>query len=71
MRCIWYFRNGSQDIPSKISTHKPKSTWIPPKGSPALELFLIKVKEDSFSVLPGDPKKFNLNREEYLTMRSV
>ena len=71
MRCRWYFRNESQYIPSQVSTCKLKSTWNPPKGSPALELFLNKVKEDIFSVLPGRPKKFNLNREEYLTMRSL
>ena len=55
----------------QVSTCKLKSTWNPPKGSPALELFLNKVKEDIFSVLPRRPKKFNLNREEYLTMRSL
>ena len=36
-----------------------------------MELFLSKVNEDIFSVLPGLPKKFNLNREEYLTMHSL
>ena len=71
MRCKWYFGNESQDIPSEISTYKLKSTWNPPRGSPALELFLSKVKEDTFSVLPGHPKKFNLSKEEYLTMRSL
>ena len=71
MRCKWYFRNESQYIPSEVSKYELKSTWNPPKGSPALELFLCKVKEDKFSVLPGHPKKFNLNREEYLTMRSL
>ena len=41
------------------------------KGSPALELFLSKVKEDIFSVFSGHPKKLNLNREEYLSMRCL
>ena len=63
MRSKWHFRNKSQYIPSEVSTYKLKSTWYPPKGSPALELFLSKVKEDIFSVLPGHPKKFNLNSE--------
>ena len=71
MRCKWYFRNESQYIPSEVSKYELKSTWNPPKGSPALEVFPFKVKEDIFSVLPGHPKKFNLNREEYLTMRSL
>ena len=71
MRCKWYFRNESQDIPSEIFTYKPKSTWNPPKVSPTLELFLSKVKEDIFSVLPWPPKKFNLSKKDYLTMRSL
>ena len=71
LRCKWYFRNESQYIPSEVSTYKLKSTWNPPKGSPALKLFLSKVKEDIFSVLSELPKKFNLNREEYLTMHSL
>ena len=32
----------------EISTYKLKSTWNPPKGSPALELFLSKIKEESY-----------------------
>ena len=32
----------------EISTYKLKSTWNPPKISPALELFLSKVKEESY-----------------------
>ena len=71
MWCKFYFKNESQDIPSELSTYKPKSTWNSPKYSPALELFLSKFKEDIFSVLPGHLKKFNVNREEYLTMRSL
>ena len=71
MRCKWYFRNDSQYIPFEVSTYKLKSTWNPPKVSPALELFLSKVKENIFLVLPGHPEKFNLNREEYLSMRSL
>ena len=57
--------------PSEVSTHKPKSAWNTLEGSPALELFLSKVIEDIFSVLPGHPKKFNLNKTEYPTMRSL
>ena len=36
-----------------------------------MELFLSKVKDDIFSVLPGYAKKFNLNRVEYLTIGSL
>ena len=82
--CFWYFINFTNwkfcvtrqnsdpwYIPSEVTTYKLKSTWNPPKGPPALELFLSKVQEDIFSVLPGHPKKFNLNRGEYLSMRCL
>ena len=67
MRCKLYFRNetqGSKEIP----TFQSKSTWNPPKGSPALELFLNKTEQNLFSVLPGKAEQFNLAREEYLTI---
>ena len=57
-------------IPFEVSTYKLKFTWNPQKGY-QLWNYLSKVKEDIFSVLPGHPKKFNLNREEYLTMCSL
>ena len=57
-------------IPFEVSTYKLKSTWNPQKGY-QLWNYLSKVKEDIFAVLPGHPKKFNLNREEYLTMCSL
>ena len=43
----------------------------PPKGSPALELFLNKTEQNLFSVLPGKAEQFNLTREEYLTLRNL
>ena len=52
MRCKLYFRNetqGSKEIP----TFQSKSTWNPPTGSPAFELFLNKTERNLFSVLPG------------------
>ena len=51
----------------------PRPTPLPPpeKGPPAFELFLIKIKDDIFSIFPGHPKKFNLKMEKYLKMRSL
>ena len=51
----------------------PRPPPLPPpeKGPPAFELFLIKIKEDIFSIFPGHPKKFNLKMEKYLKMRSL
>ena len=44
LRWKWYCRNENQDILSEVSSFKSKTTWNPPKGSPALELFLRKIK---------------------------
>ena len=70
MRCKWYFRNKTQSS-KEIPTFHSKSTWNPPKGSPALELFLNKTEQNLFSVLLGKTEEFNLSREEYLTMRNL
>ena len=40
MKCKWFFRNERQENVSKTSLFKSKSTLNPPKGAPALELFL-------------------------------
>ena len=70
MRCKWYFRNKTQSS-KKISAFHSKSTQNPPKGSPALQLFLNKTEQNLLSILPGKEEQFNLNREEYLTMRNL
>ena len=70
MRCKWYFRNKTQSS-KEIPTFHSKSTWNPPKGSPALELFSNKTEQNLFSVLLGKAEQFNLTREEYLTMRNL
>lgn len=44
---------------------KSESKW----SLPALELFLSKVNKDIFLILFAHPNKFNLNKNEYLTMR--
>ena len=48
-----------------------KSTWNPPKGAPALELFLSQTEKDMLSILPGKATNYNLSKEEYLTMCSL
>ena len=70
MRCKWFFRNEKQENVSETSEFKSKSTWNPPKGAPALELFLSQT-EDILSILPGKVTNYNLSKEEYLTMRSL
>ena len=60
-----------QENVSEISEFKSKSTWNPPKGAPALELFLSQTEKDILSILPGKVTNYNLSKEEYLTMRSL
>ena len=70
MRCKWYFRNKSEDIPSEVSTYKRSSTWNTTNGLPALELFLSKIKEDIFSLFTEHPKKFSsLQNDRSVTIK--
>ena len=71
MRCKWFFRNENKSNSGEISEFKTKSTWNPPKGAPALELFLSWTEKDLFSLLPGKATNYNMSKEEYLTMRSL
>ena len=71
MRCKWFFRNERQENVSETSEFKSKSTWNPPKGAPALELFLSQTEKDILSILPGKATNYNLSKEEYLTMSSL
>ena len=68
MRCKWFFRNERQENVSETSEFKSKSTWNPPKGAPALELFLSQTEKDILSILPGKATNCNLSKEEYLIM---
>ena len=71
MRCKSLFRNERQENVSETSEFKSKSTWNPPKGAPALELFLSQTEKDILSILPLKATNYNLPKEEYLTMRSL
>ena len=71
MRCKSLFRNERQENVSETSEFKSKSTWNPPKGAPALELFLSQTEKDILSILPGKATNYNLPKKEYLTMRSL
>ena len=67
----WFFRNERQENVSEISKFKSKSTWNPPKGALALELFLSQTEKDILSILPGKATNYNLSKGEYLTMSSL
>ena len=38
-RCNWYFQNDKTESFSQIPAFQNKSSWDPPKGYPALEIF--------------------------------
>ena len=67
----WLFINERQENVSKISEFKGKSTWNPPKGAPALELFLSQTENDILSIVPGKAPNYNLSKEKYLTICSL
>ena len=43
----------------------------PPKGHPAVEIFLSKRETEILSVLPGTTLDHNLSKEEWLAMRGL
>ena len=71
IRCKWFFRYERQENVSGTSKFKSKTTWKPPKGAPALKLFLNQREKDILSIMPGKATNHNLCKEEYLTMRSL
>ena len=64
MRCQWFFRNECTESFSEAPALRVKLNWNPPKGHPALEIFLSKLEAEIFSVLPGTPLDYNLSKEE-------
>ena len=44
---------------------------FPPKGHPAIAIFLSKLETDIFSMLPGTSLDYNLSKEKWLAMRSL
>ena len=71
MRCKWYFRNEPTENLSERPAFHVKSNWNPPNGHHALEIFLSKLENEVFSVLPGTPRDYNLSKEEWLAMRGL
>ena len=74
MRCKSFFHNEPTENFSGFSgtpTFCVKSNWNPPKGHPAIEIFLSKLETEIFSVLPGAPLDYNLSKKEWLAMRGL
>ena len=54
MRCKWHFRNDISENFSKTPAFRTKSTWNPPQGHLALEMFLSQMEANVFLLLPGN-----------------
>ena len=50
MRLKWHFPDELNTF-SEIPAFRPKSTWVPPKGHPCLEVFLSQVEAELFKPL--------------------
>ena len=71
MRNKWYFRNEPTPQFSEVPRFKTKSSWRPPNGHPALEIFLSKVEKDLFDICKKQRTYSNFNSEEWKAMRSL
>ena len=71
MRFKWYFRNQPTENVSVKPAFDVKRNWSPPNGHLALEIFLSKLENEVFSVLPSTPRDYNLSKEEWLAMRGL
>jgi len=71
MRLKWHFRNEVTENFSEVPAFRPKSNWNPPKGSAALELFLGRLEQKLFELLPGKSYNLNLDKEEWFAMKNL
>ena len=71
MRNKWYFRNEPTPQFSEVPCCSTKSSWRPPNGHPALEIFLSKVEKDLFDICKKQQTYSNFNSEEWKAMRSL
>ena len=71
MRCKWFLRDEPTENFSEAPAFRVKSSWNPPNGHPAIEIFFSKIESEMFSVLPGTPLDHNLSKKEWLAMRGL
>ena len=64
MHLKWHFRNEPTPKFSAVPACNPKSMWIPPNGSPSLELFLSQVEKDLFEMSKTHLGFSNFSKEE-------
>ena len=71
IRCKWFFRNEPTEDFSEMPAFRIESNRSPPKGHPALEMFLSPMKREIFSLVPGNSTSYNLTKEQRKTMRGL
>ena len=70
MRLKWNFRD-EPDTFSETPAFRPKSTWVPPKGHPWLEVFLSQVEAELFKMSSSSIRYSNMPKDEWDAVRSL
>ena len=70
MRLKWHFRDEPNTF-SEIPAFRPKSTWVPPKGHPCLEVFLSQVEAELFKLSGSSIRYCNMSKDEWDAIRSL
>ena len=70
MRLKWHFRD-EPDTLSETPTFRPKSTWVPSKGHPCLEVFLSQVEAELFKMSSSSIRYSNMSKDEWDAIRSL
>ena len=70
MRLKWHFRD-EPDTFSETPAFRPKSTWVPPKGHPCLEVFLSQVEAELFKMSSSSIRYSNMPKDEWDAVRSL
>ena len=71
MRLKWHFRDEVMPNFNDVHAFRPKSSWNPPKGHPNLEVFLIEVEKELFTVVDSKQGDSNLSKVEWKAMRTL
>ena len=70
MRIKWHFRD-EPDTFSEIPALRLKSTWVPPKGHPCLEVFFSQVETKLFKICSSCIRYSNMPKDEWDAVRSL
>ena len=71
LRSKWCFRNEPTPQFSEVPCFKTRSSWKPPNGHSALEIFLSKAEKDLFDISGKQQTYSNFNRKEWKAIRPL